>query len=198
MKFHRNNSSYRMLVGVCQLIVKGLLIKNESGQEKLASWLQGEEMYQLYEKFVLSYYLRHHPEFKPRSAHIEWDLAGEVVGYLPRMISDIMLESGDRTLIIDTKYYQKTMHVNSLHDSRKYISNNLYQIYAYVKNRDRHGTGNVAGVLLYAKTDEEDTPNHDYVIGGNRICLKTLDLNQDWKEIVEQLEALCVWLEKTN
>jgi len=104
------------------------------------------------------------------------------------------LQSGDRRLIIDTKYYSRTMQFNALYDSRTYISSNIYQVYTYVKNSDKGSTGNVAGVLLYAKTDETVTPDEDMIIGGNRISLKTLDLNRDWHVITTQLEELCRWL----
>ena len=196
LKFHRNNSSYRMLMGICRLVVKGLLLTTEKGTYKLSTWLQGEEMYQLYEKFVLSYYLAHHPEFSPKVAFINWDITdGEKSSYLPLMKSDIYMQCGEKIMIIDTKYYQHTMQKNSLYDSRKYISGNLYQIYTYVKNADKGVTGNVAGVLLYAKTDETVTPDEDMIIGGNRISLKTIDLNCDWDVITGQLERLCEWLD---
>ena len=62
-------------------------------------------------------------------------------------------------------------------------------------NSAKGSTGNVAGVLLYAKTDEVVTPDEkDMFISGNRITLKTLDLNSDWVEITDQLESLCEWL----
>jgi 5-methylcytosine-specific restriction enzyme subunit McrC len=109
------------------------------------------------------------------------------------METDIILQQGEKRLIIDTKYYSKTMQAS--HDKKKHISDNLYQIFAYVKNSDRGNTGNVAGVLLYAKSDEEITPNSDYTISGNRISIKTLDLNQEWGEITAQLDKLCTWLE---
>ena len=70
------------------------------------------------------------------------------------------------------------------------ISGNLYQIFTYVKNKDKLGTGNVSGVLLYAKTVEELTPDNDYCIGGNSFGVKTLDLNTDWCEIKSQLDLL--------
>ena len=38
-------------------------------------WLQDEEMYRLYERFVLSYYRYHHPDYRPRAALIDWDIA---------------------------------------------------------------------------------------------------------------------------
>lgn len=60
----------------------------------------------------------------------------------------------DKVLIIDTKYYAHTMQFNSLYNKESLISGNLYQIFAYVKNKDKDNTGNVEGMLLYAKTDE--------------------------------------------
>ena len=110
------------------------------------------------------------------------------------MKSDIMLTLGAKRLIIDTKYYAETMQYNSRFDRKTFISGDLYQIYAYVKNNDRHSSGKTAGVLLYAKTDEVSAPNEDFLIGGSRISLKTLDLNQDWSVITQQLEDLCTWL----
>ncbi len=35
----------------------------------------------------------------------------------------------------------------------------MYQIYAYVKNKDVNHTGKVSGMLLFAKTDEAITPS---------------------------------------
>ena len=199
LKYHRNNASYRMLMGVCRLAIQGLLLTTDAGNHKLASWLQDEAMHLLYEKFVLSYYQQHHPEFTPKVAFIKWDLWGDgAKTYLPVMKTDITLSNGDRRLIIDTKYYGHTMQVNSRYDSTTFISSNLYQIFTYVKNSDKGGTGKVAGVLLYAKTEEDVTPNDDYNMSGNRISLKTLDLNRDWSAITEQLETLCGWLTESH
>ena len=44
---------------------------------------------------------------------------------------------------------QKQYNKQTLH------SNNLYQIFTYVKNYDIQNSSNVAGMLLYAKTNEE-------------------------------------------
>ena len=48
------------------------------------------------------------------------------------MKSDITLVNGDKTLIIDTKYYGHTMQHNPMYDSSSIISGNLYQIFTYV------------------------------------------------------------------
>ena len=45
-------------------------------------------------------------------------------------------------------------------------------------------------MLLYAKTDEQIQPDGDYQMSGNRISVKTLDLNRDFSEIAEQLNRI--------
>lgn len=94
--------------------------------------------------------------------------------------------------------------INILRASRRirclerFISSHLYQIFTYVKNSDKGSTGNLAGVFLYAKTEEDVRANDDFNMSGNRISLKTLDLNKGWNIITEQLEALCGWLTKST
>jgi 5-methylcytosine-specific restriction enzyme subunit McrC len=194
LKYHRNNASYRMLLDICRLTVKGLLLTTEAGTYRLAKWLHDGEVHELYEKFVLSYYRRHHPDLDPSSTFIDWDLPeGEDKGYLPRMKTDITLQSGNKRLIIDAKCYGETMQHNRYGGKGTFKSSHLYQVYAYVKNSDKGASGNVAGVLLYAKTDEAVTPDEEHVIGGNRIALKTLNLDRDWSAITGQLEKLCDW-----
>ena len=68
---------------------------------------------------------------------------------------------------------------------------NVYQIYTYVKNKDINKTGDVQGLLLYAKTEDQFiTPEKDYNLGGNVIGVKVLDLNQDWILIKSKLNSI--------
>jgi len=198
LRYHRNNATYRMLLGICRLIVEGLLQTTTAGPHRLRNWLNDETMAALYERFVRAYYQRHHDAWSPRARYIDWDLApGDTPPFVPQMKTDVTMEWHGRTLIIDTKWYGHTMQRSYRADHDTFISGNLYQIYTYVKNADRERTGNVSGVLLYAKTDETVTPDTDLVIGGNPIRLTTLDLDQDWDGIVAQLESLGAWLSAT-
>lgn len=147
-------------------------------------------MHSLYEKFVLEYYKKHYPEYNASAAHIDWNIDDGMVEFLPMMKSDITLNYGEKTLIIDTKYYSNTMQTNALYNTRTMHSNNMYQIFTYVKNRDINNSGNVSGVLLYAKTDEDIVPDNKYMMSGNRIYVKTLDLNCDFRNIEKQLNSL--------
>lgn len=45
-------------------------------------------------------------------------------------------------------------------------------------------------MLLYARTDDEVLPNNEYMMSGNRIAVMTLDLNQDFNQIKNQLDAI--------
>ena len=60
-----------------------------------------------------------------------------------------------------------------------------------MKNLDKANTGDVSGLLLYAKTDEEFFPDGEpFEIGKNSIGAKALDLNRDFKEIAKQLDDI--------
>lgn len=48
----------------------------------------------------------------------------------------------------------------------------------------------VSGMLLYARTEEEIQPDNTYQMSGNRISVKTLDLNIEFERIAEQLNLL--------
>ena len=65
----------------------------------------------------------------------------------------------------------------------------FYQIFTYVKNKAADGH-RVSGMLLYARTDEEYQPDVSYRLSGNRISVRTLDLNKDFAEIENQLDEI--------
>ena len=188
LRFNKNNQTYQMLISICYLILKGLLQTTSDGSTKLMDFLDEQRMCRLYEKFILEYFKKEHPEVKASASQIPWDTDDGYREMLPVMQSDITLKQRDRTLVIDAKYYahttQKQYDVNTLH------SGNLYQIFTYVKNLDTGNTGNVSGMLLYAKTDELVLPNNNYKMGGNAISVKTLDLDCDFAEIRKQLDDI--------
>jgi 5-methylcytosine-specific restriction enzyme subunit McrC len=191
LQYNRNNQSYRMLISICYLVVKGLLQSNTSGGTKLMDFLDEQRMCRLYERFILEYYRKEHPEIRASASQIPWQLDDDFSFMLPVMQTDIMLSKGNTTLIIDAKYYghttQEQYGVHTLH------SGNLYQIFTYVKNKDaEYGEHphNVSGMLLYAQTDESVQPNNDYHMGGNQISVRTLNLNCSFNEIASQLDGI--------
>ena len=192
LHYRRNNRNYEMLINVCYFVLDGMLQTTEKGEYKMAT-LSDEHMARLYEKFILEYYHQHHTYLSDvKAGRVTWDLVGDnnesMIRFLPIMQTDIMLSLNDKVLIIDAKYYGRTLQKQF--DKYTLHSNNVYQIFTYVKNQDKDNTGDVAGILLYAKTDEDITPDVMFNLGGNQIGAKTLDLNKDFALIAAQLDKI--------
>lgn len=195
---HRANASYRLLLGVCELVVRGLLPTQEAGTAKLTSWVSDDAMSSLYERFLREYYSFHYPEFSPHASTVAWDYdeAGAVgAGQLPAMRTDVTLRRGQHTLIVDAKYYGQSMQIG-LWGKATVHSANLYQMLAYVKNADVNRNGSVSGLLLYARTDESTQPDLDVFIQGSRIGARTIDLNEPWDRLRVRLDDVVTWLDR--
>ena len=191
IRFQRNNQTYRMLISICQLIIEGMLITTDAGEYRLAKFVDEQRMCRLYEKFILEYYSKHYPELLVSASQIPWSVDDGIRTMLPVMQSDIHLQKGNTVLIIDAKYYSHTTQTQ--YDKHTLHSNNLYQIFTYVKNRDyafKDENHEVSGMLLYAKTEEEIQPDHVYQMHGNQIAVRTLDLNLPFAKIAEQLNEI--------
>lgn len=191
IRFQRNNNTYCMLIGLCRLILEGMLLTTDSGEYKLATFVDEQRMNRLYEKFILEYYAKECPQVTATASQIPWVLDDGIGTMLPVMQSDIMLTKGSEVLIIDAKYYTHTTQTQ--HDVHTLHSGNLYQIFTYVKNKDADfgdQPHKVSGMLLYAATDEAIQPNNVYRMSGNRISVKTLNLNRDFSQIALQLNVI--------
>lgn len=191
LRYDRNNQTYKMLISICYLVVKGLLQTKSDGTVCLMDILDKQRMCRLYEKFILEYYRKEHPEITANASQISWQLDNNISDLLPVMQTDIMLSQGNRILIVDAKYYLHTMQKQF--DTYSIHSGNLYQIFTYVKNKEVELADKphvVSGLLLYAKTNETLLPNQTYHMSGNKISVKTLDLDCDFEKIAEQLDTI--------
>ena len=190
-RYNRSNQTYQLLIGICYLVYNGLLQTQTDGTTKIMDFFDEQRMCHLYEKFLLEYYKKEHPELTANASQIAWQLDDTENQMLPRMQTDIMLSKNNNILIIDAKYYshmtQQQYGIHTLH------SNNLYQIFTYVKNKEfelRNYEHTVSGMLLYAQTDEDIIPNNTYHMSGNQISVLALDLNQDFSKISRTLDDI--------
>ena len=191
IRFQRSNQSYRTLIGICQLIIEGMLLTTERGEYKMSAFVDEQRMCRLYERFILEYYAKECPQVTAAASQIPWALDGGDRTMLPTMQSDITLTKGSDVLIIDAKYYTHTTQTR--YDVHTLHSGNLYQIFTYVKNKDRdfgEQPHRISGMLLYAEADEAVQPDNVYQMSGNQISVKTLDLNRDFSEIAAQLNKI--------
>ena len=220
IRYDRNNRNYRLLIELCRFIIDGMVLPtNRRGIFSLPSLKEAaryrkenDKMNQLYEAFVRNYYRREYqgvPGFTVADEWMEWQGSKKVnikaAWRLPKMHTDITLtcdrKKERKILIIDTKYYhgirkkdeKGNQNTTDRDDSPRIDEDNIYQIFAYVKNKEameRKGD-KVSGLLLYARTDEENVPkNIKYDLIGSTIGLDTLDLNTDFKDICGQLDKI--------
>ncbi len=196
LQFSRNNFFYDFLMKICELITDNLLIDEEGKENKFRDFLRDETaMIYLFEAFVGNFYRKHKSDhgFKVRpQKQIDWaakplDKTSE--DYLPKMKADVILESSEKKIILDTKYYTKTLQEN--YGKKTVHSEHLYQIFSYIKNLEVLGGLNETceGILLYPTIDAS-FPGADYEIQGHRVSVRTVNLNQDWRGIHEELIRL--------
>lgn len=205
-RFNKNNQSYRFLMSICNLVVDGLLQTQEDGSRRLMDFLDEQGMCRLYEKFILEYYHKHYPHISPASVSLKWPVENGYDELLPKMRTDVTLKNDNKVLIIDAKYYERSTQV--FYDKHTVHSANLYQIFTYVKSKEfemrteaheAHEVSGmqkmpyeVSGMLLYAKTDDthQPDPKEPYLMSGNKIMVRTLDLNCDFDQVKKQLDDI--------
>ena len=189
-QYNRNNESYQLLMGICYMILRNLIQTQENGCMKLKQFFDEKDLCRLYEKFILNYFRREHPELRSSSEQIAWALVGNRNPLLPVMQSDVILRDGKKTLIIDAKFYTDNLqhrygYSHSIH------SLNLYQIYTYVDNYRRlHPDEEVYGMLLYARTDALLQPDIEIPMHDTTISVRTLDMNREFRDIAAQLDRI--------
>ena len=83
LQFNKNNQTYQMLISICYLILKGLLQTTSDGSTKLMDFLDEQRMCRLYEKFILEYYRKEHPEIRASASQIPWDTDDDYREMLP-------------------------------------------------------------------------------------------------------------------
>ncbi|MGO4942379.1 5-methylcytosine restriction system specificity protein McrC [Ruoffia tabacinasalis] len=188
LRFQRNNQTYQMLLNICRFVIEGLLLTNTTGSYKMLTFTE-QQLNALFERFVLEYYRKHFLYLKPSAPYVNWNLlnenGNEGLGMLPRMKTDIKLCHNNFSLIIDTKFYK-----DNLNKFDKIISENLYQIFSYVKNEDKQNSGNVSGMLLYAQTANNRILDYSYNMNKNYISIKSINLNEDFGSVQAQLDKI--------
>lgn len=194
VQYHRNNRRYRMLMGICELIVAELIADEQNGRIKMHRFLTDKAMANIYEKFVLRFFLWHLPKerYAVHTSMIRWRMSEQ--GYrhagsmLPRMYPDIVIEDkrNGTQLIIDAKYYTEMLVKSYRSETAKIRSSHLYQIYAYLSNSAFEGEKR--GMLLYPVVSyavKEVFPFSDHPVE-----IRTLDLNREWGEIARELMGI--------
>jgi 5-methylcytosine-specific restriction enzyme subunit McrC len=188
VQLHRNNYYYGFLLSVCELVFDALLASEDCGIMRFRDFARDEnKMAKLFESFVKNFYVLEQNRFRVQSLKIAWQVESDndpTRGYLPEMKTDVCLISEQRKIILDCKFYRNALQTNwqkqTLH------STHLYQLFAYLRNKEGDdGWEKCEGILLYPTVR---TPlNLIYTIHGHPIRIRTVNLDQDWRLIHNEM-----------
>lgn len=185
-----NRKLYRFLLSVCRLIHDSLLVDKRTGRTVFRDFRRDNAtMWRLFEDFALGFYRREQSEFRVRGqSPIRWSgregTSDANHALVPGMKADLVLESSHRRIIIDTKFHQTVLPGDKLRSS------NLYQLLAYLRNRQATLPEGPAheGILLYARPGK--SVRVDVRLEGFRVRARTVNLNRPWREIHQAMLAV--------
>ena len=190
VQLYRNNQFYDFLLKVCELIHHNLLVSEKSGSSKFMDFVRDKrQMAILFENFVRTFY-RIHSDYtvKREDIYWRWIAADQVAaGLLPKMQTDISLSSATRKIIIDCKFTpEATQHH---YEAETLRSAHLFQINAYLTNLPEGKlTSTCEMMLLYPTVDSPLSV--DFMDGQHKIRIRTINLDQPWQGIHDDLLAL--------
>ncbi|MDE2973361.1 MAG: hypothetical protein OXU64_01390 [Gemmatimonadota bacterium] len=186
---------YHHLLSVCWLLYRNAVVDENTGHTAFRDFRRDKAtMWRLFEDFVTGFYEREQLVYRvnPGGRRIAWadpyadDAAN--LARIPVMVADVILESPDRRIILDTKFYRDALARGRGSGAGKLHSNNLYQLLAYLRNRqaNRPDGARHEGILLYPQVGEE--PMRAKVrLEGFWIQARTVNLDRDWRVIHEEM-----------
>ena len=188
VQLDRNRSLYRFLLSVCRLVYESQLVdEDRTDRTVFNDFRKTDRMWQLFEEFVTGFYRREQTAYSVNRGGrgIGWLEPDGVTdrdrALIPGMEADVVLESRDRRIIMDTKYHREA--VSGRYGSAKLKSDHLYQLLTYLRNRQatKPDGARHEGILLYPQVDEP--LEADIRLEGFRVQARTIDLAQPWQKI---------------
>ncbi|RDC61767.1 5-methylcytosine restriction system specificity protein McrC [Adhaeribacter pallidiroseus] len=182
---------YQFILNCCILIRENLLPVSDEQEFAFKSFLSDKkQMAVIFEAFVRNFYRLEQSVFQVRSEKINWLGQGtteEAQDFLPVMLTDISLESAARKIIIDTKFYGKALLPH--YQNEKLHSKHLYQLFTYLHNSPVNLKDQaLEGMLLYPVVNK--VLNLEYTLSGKKVRICTINLNQPWPGIKQDLLQL--------
>jgi 5-methylcytosine-specific restriction enzyme subunit McrC len=201
VQLHRHTAHYRLLLSICRLVHEEVLLSQQTGEHLFRDFTGNDKrMAALFERFVRNFYRLRQEHYSVQAEQLQWDLTAmtsQAREVLPAMKTDISLTGKTDKIIIDCKYYREALKTH--YDKEKLISNNLYQLYAYVQHaRYQQPIRPVRGLLLYPVVQK--ALRFQYKLTGTTDWLEvaTIDLSQHWQDIEQHLLDLLRWPDKTQ
>ena len=141
-----NRRLYQFLLSVCRLLYESSVVDENTGRTAFRDFRRDKAtMWALFEEFVTGFYEREQSVYRvnPGGRRVAWADKGwateEDRTRIPVMEADVILDSPERRIILDTKYYKDALARGRGSGTGKLHSGNLYQLLAYLRNRQAPG-----------------------------------------------------------
>ncbi len=195
VRFHSNIRNYRLPVAVSKLIYDQLIPSQETGKYHFVN-IAEEKLHTIFEKFVFKYYEKHlnqtiYAGIK-RDA-LSWQDTNFEEGiddFLPVMKTDVSLFNDLSKLVIECKFYESALQSRKIDGKdlkETFISNHLYQLFAYLKNLEIKDNKAISGLILYPENGKKISSI--YNMHGHKVSIKTIDLDVNPQEINDAMLA---------
>jgi 5-methylcytosine-specific restriction enzyme subunit McrC len=192
IQIHRHTARYDLILNLCRLIMELGIPSSNGGGLRFADPLADDAlMARVFEGFVRNFWRLEAEGFAvaPAQVQIPWDAAPETRLHpnLPVMRADILIRTGNRRIIADTKYYREALVQHF--SASKLRSGHLYQLLTYLRNDFAAAAlPRSEGMLIYpAVATHIDDRFH---LEGHDLRVATVDLDQPWEKIGERMLAL--------
>ncbi len=188
IQYHQNLRDYRLLMNICELIHDLLIPTEEAGNSTFQDFIRDpKKMPSLFESFVYNFYQHELHDYMVAKSSFEWqEQSGdaEALARLPTMNTDVELEQGKELTVLDCKYYKEAFTSNW--ETERYKTPNLYQLYAYIMNKQiERPSMKVSGMLLYPEVHQSFTDR--FILQGHPITIASINLDQPWEGIRDDL-----------
>lgn len=148
------------------------------------------QMGRLFEAFVRNFLRREQRDYAVSADVLRWRGAvattAAALPLLPVMRTDVTLTDPLRRLVIETKFYREPLG-GSRFAEQKLLAPHLYQLLAYLRNHSADAGQTIEGLLLYPASSASGVLHLDYQLEGYRVRVRTLNLDQPWSRIHQEL-----------
>jgi len=195
VRFHSNIRNYRLPVAVSRLIYDQLIPSQEAGKYQFVN-ITEEKLHTIFEKFVFKYYEKHLNQTIYNGLKrdtLSWQntyFEEGIDDFLPVMKTDVSLFNNVSKLVIECKFYESALHSRKIDGKdlkETFISNHLYQLFAYLKNLEIKDHKPISGLILYPENGKKISSS--YSMQGHKVSIKTINLDATPQEINDEMLA---------
>ena len=184
-QLNHNDSDYRLMLSICELILQRQMPLEEAGARALpAIDHEALVLYNIYERFVANFYRLNLKGFTVKAqSRLSWHAKYDNP-YLPSMQPDLIIQNNrsGEIIILDTKFTPKSLIENEW-GREIFDSSHLYQLYAYLSSQS-HVSGEhqkASGILLYPAVHRKLSERIE--LQDHEIRIECIDLAAPWQAI---------------